>query len=106
MLIFVDGCEGSAVLVQPTGIILKGTLCARDTGVGSVKLGSPISPLVRCMETVNSMMRVFGIHHKFPAGLQETIKSQNDTVAYLNDNNNNNNNLFAIRIQCEVYRYQ
>ena len=39
------------------------------------------------METVNSMTRAFGIHYKFPAGLQDTIKSLNDTVACLNEAN-------------------
>ena len=85
-LVSVDGCEGSAVLVQPTDITCeRETLYACDTGAGSMKLVSPISPFVRYMDIVNPMMTVFGIHRKFPAGLQDTIKSLNDTVAYLNE---------------------
>ena len=70
-------------------LLVKGALCTVyvcDTGVDTVKLVSPISPFVRYMETVNSMTRVFGIHHKFPAGLQDAIKSLNDkTVAQLHE---------------------
>ena len=55
-------------------LLEKGTLYVCDSGVGSVKFVSLISPLVRYMETVNSMMRMFGIHHKFPAGLQDIIE--------------------------------
>ena len=87
-LISVDGCEGSAVFVQPTSHALpaKGTLCVCNVGLSSVKLVSPMSPFVRYMETVNSMIRACAIHHKFPARSQETIKSLKDTVVYLNEN--------------------
>ena len=83
VLLSKDGCETTSKLVQPTGITTEGeTVYICDTGIGAVKLVVPIAAYITFLRMINQLMRIFGLHYKFPPCLSDAIRMLREVVTY------------------------
>ena len=66
------GCEITASFAQPTAVFYEENAAyVFDTGIGSLKLITPVLPYVEYLSRINELMHIFGIHYKFPSSLTE-----------------------------------
>ena len=69
-----DGCEITASFVQPTCSAVcceENAAYVCDTGIGSLKLITPVRPYVEYLSHINELMQIYDIHYKFPSSLSE-----------------------------------
>lgn len=85
---FRDGAATTAAFVQPMGLAADGSsLLVCDAGNGTVRLISPLEPLVNFLEQLRALFETFGIHLKGePArkfSLEQGIERVADIAQYM-----------------------
>jgi hypothetical protein len=81
-----DGCEATASFVQPTGLASEcSTLYVCDTGIGSIKMITPLSPYIKYLHAVHDLMSMFGVHSKQQQSLNNCIQRLQEIVVYLEE---------------------
>lgn len=77
-----DGCDKTAVFVQPTGLCTEGdSLYLTDTGAGALKLISPTNPIANFLKHVRLLYSSHGIHSP-PASLQTATRLLDEATQY------------------------